>query len=88
MYEYFDKIERQRASEMLVEQENDRIEDDKIQETLDWIAQEERLEAEAAAAQKNNEPEQDNQAQDEGWMIEQLKRQYGDNFGDDINLSM
>ena len=73
---------------MLVEQENDRIEDDKIQETLDWIAQEERLEAEAAAAQKNNEPEQDNQAQDEGWMIEQLKRQYGDNFGDDINLSM
>jgi hypothetical protein len=42
MYEYFDKIERQNAANQALEQETDKIEDDKIQETLDWVMEEER----------------------------------------------
>jgi len=83
MYEYFDKIERENAVKLIAERENDRIVDEKVQETLDWIEQEERKEAEAKKANKA-----DSEAEDEGWMIEQLKKQYGENFGDDINLDL
>lgn len=82
-YEYFDKIERQKASDMFVEQENDRIEDEKVQETLDWIAEEEKREAAEKAADA---PDEDDKQEE--WMLEQLKKQYGENFGDDLNLSM
>jgi hypothetical protein len=46
MYEYFDKIECKNAVHKAVEQENDRIEDSKLDETLSWIEQEEKQEAE------------------------------------------
>lgn len=81
MYEYFDKIERQKAADMFAEQEDDRIEDERVQETLDWIAEEERREAE----ERSN---SDKQKDEEQWMLDQLKKQYGDDFGDDKNLSM
>ena len=69
---------------MFAEQEDDRIEDERIQETLDWIAEEERREAE----EKTNSDQPQDDEQQQQWMLEQLKKQYGDDFGDDKNLSM
>jgi hypothetical protein len=83
IYEYFDKIERKKAAEQIVEQENDKIEDEKLDETLSWIEEEERKEREAKEKAKAEELEKD-----EAWMVEQLKKQYGDQFGEDINLNL
>ena len=77
LYEYKDKVERVRAIELGVEQETDKIEDAKVDETLSWIEEEERKEKEAAEAKK---------AADEQWMLDQLKKEKGEDFGDDINL--
>ena len=41
LYEYHDKIERVRATELSFEQEADKIEDEKMDETLAWIEEEE-----------------------------------------------
>lgn len=90
-YEYFDKIERDKAAVLASEQEADKIEDEKIQEALDWVAEEEKKEAEALAIRRQQEAEEEKkrlQEQDEGWMIAQLKKQYGDDYGEDINLNM
>lgn len=78
MYEYYDKQERELAAELLVELEDDRIEEEKEQDTLDWIEEEERKEREAAEVKQKE--------ADEQWMIEQLKKEHGDDFGDDINM--
>lgn len=93
MYEYFDKIERKNAIHKAVEQENDRIEDSKLDETLSWIEQEEKQEAEKRAAKKVEEVEEVKEEQpvatdDESWMLQQLKDQYGDEFGEDVNLNL
>lgn len=90
MYEYFDKIERKNAIHKAVEQENDKIEDSKLDDTLNWIEQEEKREAEKKAAKKIQEvvEEQPSTVDDEQWMIQQLKGQYGDEFGEDINLNL
>lgn len=84
-YEFYDKIERKNARELHVEQENDKIEDDKIQQALDWAEEEERKERELlenAKNAKNSESEED----EEKWMLEQLKKERGDDFGEDISL--
>jgi hypothetical protein len=90
MYEYFDKIERKNATYKAIEQENDKIEDSKLDETLSWIEQEEKKEAEKMAAQQAKEvkEEQPPKIDDEQWMVQQLKSQYGDEFGEDINLNL
>ena len=90
MYEYFDKIERKNATHKAIEQENDKIEDSKLDETLSWIEQEEKKEAEKMAAQQAKEvvEEQSLKVEDEKWMLQQLKGQYGDEFGEDINLNL
>jgi hypothetical protein len=67
----------------VVEQENDKIEDQKLDETLSWIEEEERKERESKKVDKAEELEKD-----EAWMIEQLKKQYGDEFGEDVNLNL
>jgi hypothetical protein len=67
----------------VVEQENDKIEDQKLDETLSWIEEEERKERESKKVDKTEELEKD-----EAWMIEQLKKQYGDEFGEDVNLNL
>lgn len=67
----------------MVEQENDKIEDQKLDETLSWIEEEERKERESKKVDKAEELEKD-----EAWMIEQLKKQYGDEFGEDVNLNL
>jgi vacuolar-type H+-ATPase subunit E/Vma4 len=64
------------------EQEADKIEDAKTEETLDWIEEEERKELEAAKAAAKAKLEVD-----EKWMVEQLKKQNGDDFGEDIDLN-
>lgn len=92
-YEYFDKSERLKAQLVVSEQEADRIEDEKVQNALDWAAEEERREAEELAAKRALEAEAEEerkrlQEQDEGWMIAQLKKQYGDDYGEDISLDM
>ena len=76
LYEYKDKVERIRAAELNIEQETDKIEDAKTDETLAWIEEEERKEREAAQL-----------AKDEKRMLEQLKKQNGDDFGEDIDLN-
>ena len=81
MYEYRDKIERVRAEEHGFEQEADKIEDAKTEETLDWIEEEERKEREAAEIAKAK------LDQDDKWMLEQLKKQNGEDFGEDIDLN-
>lgn len=75
MYEYHDKIERVRATEISFEQEADKIEDEKMDETLAWIEEEEAKEEEARRL-----------AEEEKWMLEQLKKENGDDFGDDIDI--
>jgi hypothetical protein len=39
-------------------------------------------------AQEEEEERKRLEQQSEGWMLEALKKQYGDDYGDDLNLSM
>jgi hypothetical protein len=82
LYEYRDKIERVKVQEMGIEQETDKIEDAKTEETLDWVEEEERKEREAIEAANKAKLDQD-----EKWMVEQLKKQNGEDFGEDIDLN-
>lgn len=79
LYEYKDKIERVRAQDIIIEQEADKIEDAKTDDVLAWAEEEERLEREAA--------EKAQREKDEKWMLEQLKKEKGDDFGEDIDVS-
>jgi hypothetical protein len=89
LYEFFDKIERAKAAEEQIEQQNDKIEEKKEQEVLDWAAQEEQKELEelkAKSALKMNPAEAE---ENKKWMEEQLriqKEMFGEDFGDDINF--
>ena len=80
LYEFYDKQERKRAAEFQFEEEADKIEEEKEQETLDWIEEEERKEREALEAQQK--------AEEEKWMLEQLKKEHGEDFGEDIDLDL
>lgn len=89
LYEFYDRMERQKAAEERVAQEADKMEEAKEKEVLDWAEQEERKEmeemrrmAEKAAADPTQDPE------NVKWMNEQLqkyKEVYGDSFGEDID---
>ena len=46
MYEFYDEIHRERFSEEQVKENDDKIEDKKMQEALDWAEQEEMKELE------------------------------------------
>jgi hypothetical protein len=85
MYEFYDKISRKVAEEERSEQETDKIEDKKIDDTLKWIEEEERKERELDA-KKSKENPLNQSIEDEKWMLEQLKKQHGDDFGEDIDL--
>lgn len=80
LYEYNDKIERARAVDLQFEEETDKIEEGKLQDSLDWAEEEERKEREQAEANKKA------AEADEEWMIERLKKEHGDDFGEDLNL--
>lgn len=83
LYEFFDKHEREKQRERRLEEETDKIEDDKRQKALDWADEQERAEMESAANNNNSQQRTDDQ---EEWMVQELKKQYGDNFGDDVNI--
>lgn len=87
LYEFYDKIERQKAAEERAIKEADKMEEVKEKEVLDWAEQEEKKELEElqkAAANPAQDPE------NVKWMNEQLnkyKEIYGDSFGEDIDES-
>jgi hypothetical protein len=85
MYEFYDKISRKVAEEERAGQEADKIEDKKIDDTLKWIEEEERKEQELSAKKSSDAPKESS-VDDEKWMLEQLKKQHGDDFGEDIDL--
>ena len=80
LYEYHDKSERVNAVESQLDVETDKIEEAQVEETMSWIEEEERKEreAEAVVAAKKAEDE---------WMLSELKKEHGDDFGDDIDIN-
>lgn len=89
LYEFYDKIERQKASEERAIKEADKIEEVKEKEVLDWAEEEERKELEEmarVAAGKPTNPTQD--PENVKWMKEQLekaKQVHGETFGEDVD---
>lgn len=89
IYEFYDKIEREKAREERVTQETDKMEEAKEKEVLDWAEEEEKKELEemrqAEAAAKAVNPAQD--PENIKWMNEQLEKAkivHGNTFGEDI----
>ena len=88
VYEFYDKIERQKATQEQTAAEADKMEETKEQEVLDWAEEEEKKELEAmkrAATSAKADPTKD--ADNIRWMEEQMnkaKQQFGDDFGEDI----
>ncbi len=91
LYEFYDKIERQKATEERVAKEADKMEEAKEKEVLDWAEQEEKKELEEmkkAAAKAAADPATN--PENLKWMNEQLekyKEVYGESFGEDIDES-
>lgn len=89
IYEFYDRMERQKAAEERVDQDADKMEEAKEKEVLDWAEQEERKEMEEMkrmAEKPSVDPTQD--PQNVKWMNEQLnayKAVHGDSFGEDID---
>jgi hypothetical protein len=79
LYEFHERKERELAKDFFLELESDKIEEEREQQTLDWIEEEERREREQEEAELKLK-------KDEEWMLEQLKKEHGDDFGDDINI--
>lgn len=93
LYEFFDKSERQKASEENSVKEADKIEEAKEKEVLDWAEQEEKKELEemkrAADKMKSKVPATQD-PENIKWMNEQMekyKTAYGESFGEDIEES-
>lgn len=95
LYEFFDRAEREKAAAESTEQQNDKIEQAKEQEALDWAEQEEKRELEELAKQeggvKLSPPSQEEIAANKKWMAEQLaeqKKLLGEDFGENVDFSM
>ena len=87
LYEFYDKMERQKASEERVTENADKMEEAKEKEVLDWAEQEEKKELEEMRkmAEKPADPTKD--PANIKWMAEQMKQAkqtHGDSFGEDI----
>lgn len=94
LFEYHDHYERLKAEVEQAEQEGDKIETGKIQDTLDWAEKEEQAELEAMKKKQANggfteeylDPLSD--PANKEWVEKQLaeaKKIYGDDFGEDID---
>ena len=87
-YEYFDRTERAAHAKRQIQEEADRIEEEKYDEALAWAEEEAKEEAERQA----KEAAQQNPAEDPEnikWMEEQMakhKEMYGDEFGESIGI--
>lgn len=92
IYEFYDKIEREKAAEERAQSENDKIEENKEKEALDWAEQEEKRELEELNS-NNSDKKAIDPAKDPDnlrWMEEQIekaKEEYGEDFGEDIDES-
>ncbi len=93
VYEFYDRIERQKAQEEALEQEGVKIEEEKEKADEDWAEKMEREEREAemrASAAKSEEKPIVDPTKDPAniaWMEEQLraaKQVHGETFGEDI----
>lgn len=80
-YEYHDREERALAAQENIELFTDKIETEEEQETLNWIEEEERKEREAEEIVKVRAKKADDK-----WMLDKLKKEHGDDFGEDVNL--
>lgn len=89
LYEFYDKIERQKAAEERSAKDADKMEEAKEKEVLDWAEQEEKKELEElkkAADKATTDPTQD--PENVKWMNQQLekyKEVHGETFGEDID---
>ncbi len=81
LYEYYDKSERALAAEEVIELNTDKIEAAQEEETMGWVEEEERKDREA----EETEAKAKKEAEDEKWMLKQLKKEHGDDFGKDID---
>jgi hypothetical protein len=84
VYEYHDKVERRRVELESTEQDNDKIEEDRLKSNLDWAEKEEMKELE-----KNQSEEDVEKEEDKKWMEEQLKKekeQFGEDYGEDVEI--
>jgi hypothetical protein len=91
LYEFYDKLERQKAAQEKVTKEADKIEEDKDKAVLDWAEAEEKRELEEMeqhASKAFNDPLKD--PENVKWMREQIakaKEVHGQEFGEDVELS-
>lgn len=91
LYEFYDRIERQKAEEERLEQESVKIEESKDKEAEDWAVKEELKEMEAELRRESSKDDSDptKDPKNIAWMEEQLKNAksiYGDSFGEDIDV--
>lgn len=90
LYEFYDRLERSKAIEEQLEEENDKIEDVKERAALDWAEEEEKRELDAMKAEGSKPTEPSDPTKDPEnirWMEEQLqkaKEEFGESFGEDI----
>lgn len=98
LYEFYDRVERNRVEKEVTEQADDRIEEEKLQDNLDWAEEEEKRELEelrkrqqAKAEQKEENPAED--PENVKWMEEQIQKEiekgkklFGDDFGEELNF--
>lgn len=94
LYEFYDRIERQKAMDESLEQEDVKMEEAKDRAAEDWAERMEREEMEAELrAQAAKPPEEADPTKDPenvAWMEEQMrinKQIHGDTFGEDIDES-
>lgn len=98
LYEFYDRIEREKVRVEQLEQEDDRIELEKEQADLDWAEQEELREMAAEKVNMKAQPKKDDavSAQDPTqdpanvkWMEDQIRlaQELDPTFGQDINDS-
>lgn len=93
LYEFYDRIERQKAESERLEQEDVKIEEAKDKEAEDWAEKMEREEREAemraeAAKSEANKSDPTKDPANIAWMEEQLrigKAVHGETFGEDID---
>jgi hypothetical protein len=99
LYEFYDRVERDKARKEQSEEDDDRIELEKEKADLDWAQIEEMKEMEedkkrqsAKASPKQDEPAPADPTKDPAnvkWMEEQLhlaKQQFGESFGEDVEV--
>ena len=93
IYEFYDKVERNKAELERAHSENDKIEEDKEKAVLDWAEEEEKKELDALKSKASTQEKQPtlDPAKDPkniAWMEEQIQKSkaiFGESFGEDID---